>query len=77
MRNRVGSQSLDAASAAVIVEKTGKTLDPDDCRVSDGLSHTARHFSAVVGCGVRIRIAARSGQVADHQNARGGRFPGR
>ena len=40
-------KSLDAMSAAVIVEKTGKTLGPDDGRVSDRLNHPARHFSAL------------------------------
>ena len=47
MNKRVGLKSLDAMSAAVIVEKTGKTLGPDDGRVSDRLNHPARHFSAL------------------------------
>lgn len=44
----MGLKSLDAASVAVIVEKTGKTLDPDKSRVSDGLNRPARHFSAFI-----------------------------
>lgn len=43
----------------MIVEKTGKTLDPGVCRVSDGLSHPARHFSALVAveCEYALRLA--------------------